>query len=117
MFNERLKYLRKKDRYTINDLVELYNNRFSGNLTANELSAYESGSAIPVYTIVLNLSNLLNVSVDYLTCNNNSEDIVFNADKNIIVYNKNGKIIKKKISEEQMYMLTSMVNAIPECRK
>lgn len=35
-------------------------------------------------------------------------------EKDIIIYNRNGKIIKKKISKEKMDLLTSMIDAIPE---
>lgn len=35
-------------------------------------------------------------------------------EENIIIYNRNGKVIKKKMSKEKMEMLSSMLDAIPE---
>ena len=51
----------------------------------------------------------------YFDCstNNNKPDDV-ELEKDIIIYNRNGKVIKKKISKEKMDLLTSMLDAIPE---
>lgn len=35
-------------------------------------------------------------------------------DENIIIYHRNGKIIKKKMSKEKMELLSSMLDALPD---
>lgn len=49
-------------------LVELYNEKFSGKMNKSTLSRYENGLQEPIYTVVVNLAKLFNVSVDYLSC-------------------------------------------------
>lgn len=65
------------------------------------------------------IANVLNVSPAYImgwTDNpqkeNKPDDIELEED--LIIYNRNGKVIRKKISKEKMDMLTSMIDAIPD---
>ena len=86
-------------------------------MNKSTLSRYENGLQEPMYTVVVNLSKLFNVSVDYMACASSQEENKpenIELEKDIIIYNRNGKVIKKKISKEKMDLLTSMIDAIPE---
>ena len=51
----------------------------------------------------------------YYNCiNNENKPENIELEKDIIIYNRNGKVIKKKISKEKMDLLTSMIDAIPD---
>lgn len=54
-------------------LIELYNKNYNGKMNKSTLSRYENNLQVPIYTVVVNLANLFNVSVDYLSCNANNE--------------------------------------------
>lgn len=121
MFSKRLRQLRENNGYSMDMLTEIYNNRFNGKMNKSTLSRYENGLQEPIYTVVVNLSKLFNVSVDYLTCAT-SNDNTTNENKpeepeleeNIVVYHRDGKTVRKKMTKEKMEMLASMIDAIPE---
>lgn len=73
MFGKRLKELRENNGYTMDKLIELYNKNYNGKMNKSTLSRYENNLQVPIYTVVVNLANLFNVSVDYLSCNANNE--------------------------------------------
>ena len=50
-------------------LTEIYNKRFNAKMNKSTLSRYENGTQDPIYTVVVNLAKLFNVSVDFITCN------------------------------------------------
>lgn len=117
MFRERLKELRESNGYSMDKLAEIYNSTFHGKMNKSTLSRYENGLQEPMYTVVVNLSKLFNVSVDYMTCSTpKSENKPDNAEleENIIMYHRDGKTVKKKMTKEQMKMLSSMIDAIPD---
>lgn len=65
------------------------------------------------------IAKVLNISPAYIMgwtntprTENKPDDIELEED--LIIYNRNGKVIKKKISKDKMDMLTSMLDAIPE---
>ncbi len=68
MFGSRLKSLRISNKYSMDQLVDLYNDRFNGKMNKSTLSRYENGLQDPIYTVVVNLAKLFEVSVDYMTC-------------------------------------------------
>ena len=76
MFGKRLKSLREANNYSMEKLTELYNSAFDGKMNKSTLSRYENGLQEPMYTVVVNLAKLFNVSVDYLTCAENKPDNV-----------------------------------------
>lgn len=51
---------------TLDELAALYNEKFNGGLNKGTLSKYENNKQEPMMSVVYNLSDLLNVSVDYL---------------------------------------------------
>lgn len=67
MFGKRLKELRELNGYSMDKVIELYNNKFNGKMNKSTLSRYENGLQEPMYTVVVNLADLFCVSVDYLS--------------------------------------------------
>ncbi len=67
MFGKRLRELRERDGYSMDKLIELYNDKFNGKMNKSTLSRYENGLQEPMYTVVVNFANLFNVSVDYIS--------------------------------------------------
>lgn len=66
MFGEKLKELRTGHKYSMDTLAELYNTRFDGKMNKSTISRYENGLQEPMYTVVKNLAELFEVSIDYL---------------------------------------------------
>ena len=121
MFSKRLRQLLENNGYSMDMLTEIYNNRFNGKMNKSTLSRYENGLQEPIYTVVVNLSKLFNVSVDYLTCATSNDNTTIEnkpeepeLEENIIVYHRDGKTVRKKMTKEKMEMLASMIDAIPE---
>ena len=75
MFKEKLKELRTSNEYSMDALAELYNNKFDGKLNKSTISRYENGLQQPMYTVVRNFAALFDVSVDYLS--NDDERSIF----------------------------------------
>lgn len=50
----------------MNELIEIYNNRFNGKMNKSTLSRYENNLQEPMITVVRNLAQIFNVSVDSL---------------------------------------------------
>lgn len=73
MFKENLKALRKSKGYSMDELCKIYNSRFNGKMNKSTLSRYENGLQEPMLTVVRNLSELFNVSVDDLTDSSTSD--------------------------------------------
>jgi transcriptional regulator with XRE-family HTH domain len=66
MFASRLKNARKEANLTLEQLAKIYNSRFNGKISRGTLSKYENGKQEPMIFVVKNLSQILNVSADYL---------------------------------------------------
>lgn len=69
MFGIRLKFVRQKRKYTLDGLAALYNEKFEGGINKGTLSKYENEKQEPKMTVVKNLSDILNVSADFLMGN------------------------------------------------
>lgn len=67
MFKDRLKELRKSNGYTMDELCDLYNKKYNGKMNKSTLSRYENGLQEPMLTVVRNLADLFNVSIDYMS--------------------------------------------------
>ena len=69
MFPNKLRQLRQQHHYSMDKLAELYNQRFQGKLNKSTISRYENGLQEPMISVVKNLAELFQVSLDYLTDN------------------------------------------------
>lgn len=67
MFGKRLKQLREERGYSMDKLVELYNAKYSAKMNKSTLSRYENGLQDPIYTVVVNIAEFFDVTIDYLT--------------------------------------------------
>lgn len=74
MFGARLRELRENRGYSMDKLIELYNSKYDAKMNKSTLSRYENELQDPIYTVVVNLADFFNVSVDYIS--GNSSDIL-----------------------------------------
>ena len=106
MFGERLRELREHHNYSMDKLIDIYNNRFDGKMNKSTLSRYENGLQDPIYTVVVNLSKIFNVSVDYLSgvSDENTSIKEVNAKKNVTILSERLKQTREhlKISRKDV---------------
>lgn len=84
-FAERIKKLRIDNNYTQSELAK------KTGLTPTGISYWESGKAMPNYDTLKRLSDLFNVSIDYLTGNENTK-----INEGDILFRKIGKVDNDK---------------------
>lgn len=65
-FGDKLKECRRSKNMTLEELAAKYNRRFDGGLSKGTLSKYENNKQEPLVSVVTNLTELLDVSSDYL---------------------------------------------------
>ena len=65
-FGDKLKECRKAKNLTLEELAYKYNKRFEGGLSKGTLSKYENNKQEPLVSVVSNLTEILDVSSDYL---------------------------------------------------
>ncbi len=65
-FGDKLKECRKAKNLTLEELAIKYNRRFDGGMSKGTLSKYENNKQEPLVSVVTNLTELLDVSSDYL---------------------------------------------------
>ncbi len=103
----------------IRELRKISQQRLSDdlNISRSTVAMWETEKSQPDNDMLKKLSAYFNVSVDYLLgC---TDEITPKPDSvelenDVIIYNRNGKIVKRKMSKEKMDMLASMIDAIPE---
>lgn len=84
--------LRENNGYSMDKLTEIYNQMFNGKMNKSTLSRYENGLQEPIYTVVVNLAKLFNVSVDYLSSNTSADIDELYQYENIIPLPKTKKV-------------------------
>lgn len=80
MFGKRLKELRENNQFSMDKLIEIYNQKYNAKMNKSTLSRYENGLQEPIYTVVVNFADFFNVSVDYISGGSNYRD---NSDSSI----------------------------------
>lgn len=123
MFGKRLKELRDKAGYSMDKLVELYNLKYDAKMNKSTLSRYENGLQDPLYTVVVNFAEFFNVSVDYLS-GGKDEDYISSQntkpaendglEENVVIYHRNGKTERLKLSKDKMDMFAKMIEAFKD---
>lgn len=89
-FGDKLKECRRAKNMTLEELAQKYNRRFDGGLSKGTLSKYENNKQEPLVSVVTNLTEILDVSSDYLlgrTDNPNFDDGGGSSSENDNVYN------------------------------
>ena len=110
MFGKRLKELRESNGYSMDKLVELYNLKYDAKMNKSTLSRYENGIQDPIYTVVVNLANFFNVSVDYLS-GSNSDDITASfSTKTLITMEKFEKLNDAGKEKADSYIIDLLDN-------
>lgn len=117
----RIKELRKSKGITARELADYVN------VAESTMSLYENGKREPDFDTLLKIAKYLNTSVDYLLGNSDipyqenegyldsSSDSELSED--VIVYHRDGRTVKKHFTKEQMDLLLTMIDAIPETPK
>ena len=118
-FAVRFKKLRKDTGLTQEQFLREFNQLYNRSFTAPAISQYENGKRIPEIDALLDFAEFFGVTVDYLLGNS---DIPTQKEKpadegelgeNVIIYNRNGKNVKKKFTKEQMSVIRAMLDATP----
>ena len=74
-FGDKLKECRRAKNMTLDELAQKYNRRFDGGLSKGTLSKYENNKQEPLVSVVTNLTEILDVSSDYLLGRSDSPQI------------------------------------------
>lgn len=106
----RIKEIRKQKRITAKELAEYVN------VAESTMSLYENGKREPDFSTLLKISEFLETSIDYLLGNTETEKPAGEGEleDNVILMHRDGKVIRKEFSKEQMDMLFKMIDAVPE---
>lgn len=89
-FGDKLKECRRAKNMTLEELALKYNRRFDGGLSKGTLSKYENNKQEPLVSVVHNLTEILDISSDYLlgrSDNPNINDALPDSLSNDSVYN------------------------------
>lgn len=89
-FGERLKYLRKHNRYTQDELATILF------LDKSSISKYENNRNIPENDVLTRMADLFNVSIDYLLCRTNNPNL------SLIEGTLNGKPFKAEVESKNL---------------
>lgn len=76
-FGDKLKECRKAKNLTLEELALKYNRRFDGGMSKGTLSKYENNKQEPLVSVVTNLTELLDISSDYLLGRSDNPNLDF----------------------------------------
>ena len=107
-FGKTLKQLRESNGYSMDKLVELYNIKFNGKMNKSTLSRYENELQEPMFTVIVNLAKLFNVTVDYLSGNDCMDKEDSEAIKSL------GYIHQKKELSPELEALNTLLHSYGE---
>ena len=79
-FGDKLKECRKAKNMTLEELALKYNRRFDGGMSKGTLSKYENNKQEPLVSVITNLTELLDISSDYLLGRSDNPNLDFNTD-------------------------------------
>ena len=78
-FGDKLKECRRAKGLTLEELAQKYNRRFEGGMSKGTLSKYENNKQEPLVSVVGNLTEILDVSTDYLLGRTDNPQLDFAA--------------------------------------
>lgn len=116
-FSNRLRELRTANNMSQRKLATAVN------ISKSSINMYERGEREPGIELLEAFADYFNVDMDYLLGkkdtpreNLSKKTKPGNAEleENIIMYHRDGKTVKKKMTKEQMKIISSMIDAIPE---
>ena len=85
-------------------------------ISKSTLQRYETGATkkIPIDAVPI-IENALNLPTGYLMgWDETDSEKHFDDDTNTVIFNRNGEVIKRKFSEEQMNYLEKFINSIAD---
>ena len=82
-------------------------------LGANTFSHMLHGRAL-AFDSLAKIADYLDCSVDYLLGREKADAEEISAEENVIIYHRDGKTVKKKMSKEKMELLATMLEALPD---
>ena len=113
MFGQRLKELRTQKGYSMDKLVELYNSKYDAKMNKSTLSRYENGLQEPIYTVVVNLADFFNVTIDYLSGGQDDDVGMIRHKKNDTITDI---ILQLRSDDELLNMTAELCKLTPEQR-
>ena len=113
MFGQRLKELRTQKGYSMDKLVELYNSKYDAKMNKSTLSRYENGLQEPIYTVVVNLADFFNVTIDYLSGGQDDDVGMIRHKKNDTITDI---ILQLRSDSELLAMTAELCKLTPEQR-
>jgi transcriptional regulator with XRE-family HTH domain len=85
-------------------------------IASGSITRWKNGS-IPSGLSLQKIADYFDVSVDYLLGKEEKPAEIDELAEDVIVYHRDGKTVTKKFTKEQMDMLLTMIEAIPETKK
>lgn len=83
-------------------------------ITQNAFTDWKSGRIKSWNKHLPKIAEFLNVTVDYILGKTEKPAENGEPSENVIIYHRDGKNVKREFTKEQMDMLISMIEAIPE---
>ena len=72
-------------------------------------------TTIPRKTTLIKLAEALDVTVDYLLGNEKEKPVTEDElSEEVVIYHRDGKMVKKHFAKEQMEIIAQMLDGIPE---
>ena len=104
----RIKEIRKAKKITAKQLADFVN------VAESTMSLYENGKREPDYETLLKIADILGVTIDYLLGKTEKPADEGELTENLIIYHRDGKTVRRKLSKSQYAILRAMLDAIPE---
>ena len=80
-------------------------------LPSSAITEWKKGKAKPSLDALRKISDYFNVSIDYLV-GNDKNVTALNVEKDEIIFNRNGEVVRKKFTKEQMEYLEKFIRSI-----
>lgn len=116
-FNIRLRELRNSKGLSQQQLADIVG------MSKSSINMYERGDREPGLELLEAFADYFNVDMDYLVgkTNNPRKNLITSnkpdnaeLEEDIIMYHRDGKTVRKKMTKEQIKMLAAMIDALPE---
>ncbi len=86
-------------------------------VSQSTVGMWESQKREPNFSTTEEIANFFGVTIDYLLDNSHATKEVIlenNSDNSVVIFNRNGEIIRKKFSEEQMKYLEKFISSLTD---
>lgn len=104
----KIRELRNSRKMTQKELAELLYK------SESTVRMWELGKSEPDLEMIKRIAEFFDVSSDYILGQTEKPAESGEPSENVIIYHRDGKNVKREFTKEQMDMLVSMIEAIPE---